>query len=563
MKVYKFSLIFLNVLLFNSNLFSQNCECNRWKRTTFDNSGNPIYNYRHGCDQYSSEYEFVGYDESYCKQLIENEKRRLEDIKNTKEAIEISKNTIKQQYKDGYTVLEWWGEFLGNTGKWDNVGSPRYGVKEDSSFVQWNENGAIEIRGKIKNKELNGLLEIYEFDDGYLDPTSFLREIRAFFNIGIDWNWKPNYIYFNDIDKFEFEGNSKNIGIEKTFYGIYYSKNNGQKKYYSHYFIKDGFVTLFTDAIDEKKANVKHYLIDSVATKKELKTIIDKLTILKNKLALKKITEFNLNEIQKNSLDKKESDFTGTWSFLSNSNFQKSSDGYADRIYFLTEDYTFNKDRTYQYNGKLIYKSIHNGQEIQKNPEIVFNIVDNGYWEMNETKLLLYSIDSSEIKFEKFKEKYSKKITDLLLMLNSSDIKNSYDNAEWVELKEIRQKILASDNDVLTLFKCFVDESDYYYETGINYAYPSNNLKKLLYSLEKEKKDLAEMKIVDLREIHFDIIKSNKANTKEIIFKNTLLYKNLELPEDELPTDYYERINHKKILDYFSKFTFTLKGKKQ
>jgi hypothetical protein len=148
---YIFILFFI---IFTSLSFAQDCKCKHWKKTSYNNIGQVRYEYEHRCYQPGSDWEYLGYDEAYCNELIEDEKRRIEDVKKTKEAIEISKNTKKQFNKEGYKVIAWYGKNLGNTGKWDEVGTPRFGIAEDSTFVEWDDSGSVVIRGHIKNEGL-------------------------------------------------------------------------------------------------------------------------------------------------------------------------------------------------------------------------------------------------------------------------------------------------------------------------------------------------------------------------------------------------------------------------
>lgn len=538
MKVYKFSLIFLHVLLFNSNLFSQNCECNRWKRTTFDNSGNPIYNYRHGCDQYSSEYEFVGYDESYCKQLIENEKRRLEDIKNTKEAIEISKNTIKQQYKDGYTVIDWWGKYLGNTGKWDLVGSPRYGVKQDSSIISWNSKGKVLVTGKIKNEKFHGIFKIE--DDIDLSLKSVLEKFSEYFKISNSFK-EPDYVYYDENNFSTFK--IAQLSDPSNYKGYYIDKYGIP---FTYYLFNNNKTTIFALPIDEKNAIKIQNIIDSIETYKEYNIVINKLTTLKNKLSVKKSISFNLDEIQKNQLNELETNLIGTWSFLSNYNLGKDYYGFANTYYVLSEKFTFNKDRTYQYNGQLISKRLHNGSF--ENPVTNIYTDNNGFWEMKDNKLFLYTVDSTAVNFENFKEKYYKKINDMFLTFNSIDQKNINKSKQWAELQVIRDIILR--NNIDEIFSYFIETKDYY----------TNNIKKLNKFLTEEKPEINASKVDDFHEIIFEVLKSNKSIIRDLTFSNTLLFKRIELSENQKE---YEKEALRQILDKYSFLTFTLKGKKQ
>jgi hypothetical protein len=557
--------ITLLTFLFTTLSFAQDCNCKHWKKTYFNKSGEVKYDYDHGCNQPGSSWEFIGYDEVYCLKLVEDEKRRIKDLENTKMAFEISKNTKIQAFKDGYKVLARYGKMLGNTGKWDEVGEPRFGITDDSSFVQWNENGGIEIKGKIKNKQLNGLIEFYDDSNEYLDPFYLFKSIGEFLKIETSWwSWKPDYLYLNEINKFEFEENAKSIGVDHTFHGIYYLRTNNEKKYFSHYYFDNGIVTLFSSPVDEKKARIIHYEVDSLAQISEFLSFKDKLTLLKNKLSEKKNSNINLNEIQKNQLNENEKSLIGNWSNVSSLNEVNSKkDGDYSRYYFLNENFTFNNDRTFSYNGNLVSRLYSYRNATFENPEITFSLKNkNGFWQLIENKLCLYAIDSNAVEFERFRQQYYVKISELLSELNSNDLANLKKSKQWIQLKPIRKKILTLNSDLVALFQCFVDPTNYYYRIGSVISEPTDNLKKLLKFLSNEKTEELERKEVELLEINLEEIKTKKTIIKDLPFKNTLLYKDLVYDIYEVK-DYYERLRYKEYLEGYSNFTFTLKGKKQ
>lgn len=515
------------IFLISSAAVAQDCNCKHWKKTSIDNSGNISYQYEHKCSQPGTNWEYIGYDESYCNQLIQNEKNRLEDIKKTKEAVEISKGTKKQEFKDGYKVLEWWGILLGNTGKRDNVGHPIYGIKEDSTFMAWSPEGKVTVKGKIKNGEFNGLF-ILESDED-LNFQFVCQQVSKYFKIRNTYK-KPDYVYYSENNFSTFE--NADLIDQSGYIGIYSDRNNIP---FNYFLFNNGRITIFALPIDEENAIKIHNKIDSIETISEFNNVVENLTNLSNKLSIKKSSNFNFEQIKKNNLNEAEINLIGTWSF--NSMPVSNSDG----VSYLSEDFVFNQDRTYLYTGRL--SRVYLGE----NTNTIMQTPDNGFWELKDNQLLLYSMDSTAIKFEIFKDKYSKKVTDLLSILHSIDIKNINNSQQWLELSDIRKRIKTPYKPEYDFFEYFVEPSDMY----------SKNIGKL-YSLFKDRtpEELlsAPTKVCELK---FEYLKSNKSLIKDLNFASTLLFKGIEITLDDKP--YYI----KQILQSFSNLTFTSKGKKQ
>lgn len=530
--------LLLFFIVFTSLSFAQDCKCKHWKKTSYNNIGQVRYEYEHRCYQPGSDWEYLGYDESYCNKLIEDEKRRIEDIKNTKEAIQISKNTTKQQNKDGYAVTDWWGKVLGNTGKWDLVGSPRFGVKQDSSFIYWNSKGKVLVTGKIKNQKFHGIFRLE--DDLDLSLKSVLEKFSEYFTISNSFR-EPDYVYYDENNFSTFKVAQLN---DPSHYKGYYIDKYGIP--FTYYLFNNDKTTIFALPIDEENAIKIQNKIDSIETYKEYNIVVNKLTTLKNKLSVKKSSIFDFNEIQKNQLNELETNLIGTWSFLSNYNLGKDHYGSLNTYYVLSEKFIFNKDRTYQYNGQLISRRLHNGSF--ENPLTNIDTDNNGFWEMKDNKLFLYTIDRAAINFENFKEKYYNKVNDMLLTFNSIDPKNINKSQQWAELQVVRDKVLR--NNIDEIFSYFVDTKDYY----------TNNLEKIKTFIREEKPEIIVSKENELHEIKFEILKSNKAIIKDLSFSNTLLFKRIELSENQKK---YEKESLRQILGTYSDLTFILKGKKQ
>ena len=101
----KINISFLSLLflfLMPSIYIAQDCACKYWKKTYYDSNGKVNYEYQHGCQQPSFAYEYIGYDNDYCNELAEKEKRKIIREKNFNEANKILNNTKKILEKDGF-----------------------------------------------------------------------------------------------------------------------------------------------------------------------------------------------------------------------------------------------------------------------------------------------------------------------------------------------------------------------------------------------------------------------------------------------------------------------------
>jgi hypothetical protein len=532
---YFFTLLFI---ICTSITFSQDCNCKYWKRTYYNINGEVRYEYAHKCSQPGSTWEYLGYDESYCNELIEDEKRRIEDIKKTNEAIEISKNTKKQINKEGYKVIAWYGKNLGNTGKWDEVGSPRFGINEDSTFTQWDENGRVVIRGHIKNKRLLGLLEFYENGNEYLDPTGLFKFIREYLQIETPWSWKPDVIYFNETEKYESEKNSLTKGVEQTFYGIYFSKINGQKKYYSHYYIKDGYVTLFSSPIDEKKASLIHNEIKNIEVVKELNLVKEAYkslgTKIDEKISLKSKSFFEFENKKGIDLTESELNFIGTWNF--NSNYVIDGDFYKN----TKEQIILNKDRTYSYEGELI-------ESIKfQYPKVLISTSSAGIWEIKNNEIIFISNPPKEdLSSNNLIDLVSIRLKEKLIVLDRINENNIKSNVDWLDngmtLLKWELENNKSESEVFSalIFSLIMDEFR-----------EDNSI------LLKAKDAIFENEIARNIEntVKFDHLDAKKINRQNIQFNESFVYKLSEAS-----------VNHKlRINDQYGNINFVmLKGKKQ
>jgi hypothetical protein len=497
---------FVFFTIFSSKSFAQDCNCKHWKKTYLNANGDIRYEYEHKCSQPGTAWEYMGYDEAYCNELIENEKRRIEDVKKTNEAIEISKNTKKQLSKDGYKVISWYGKFLGNTGKWDNVGSPHYGINEDSTFVEWNQYGHIVIRGHIKNENLYGLLEFYENGNEYLDPKGLIQYISEYLNMGPQ-SWKPNVIYFNETGKYESEKESLTKGVEQTLYGIYYAKINGQKKYFSHYYIGDGFVTLFSSPIDENNASIIHNEFVKTEITKEINFIKDSYKKIEERINQKS------NETKQNIvLTEFESNFVGIWNFKSNLFFKRDE----GRYYFIKEQIQLNKDRTYKYVGDCF--PLDRNFSPNTNPDV--HTTNTGTWEVNNFNFIFNSYPSKEnLPSDSLIDLISNRLKEKLKILNEIDQTNINlnDKLNIIHEKIINSSFLAlakkdENNIKMSIFYSLFKDDEILSEPDLIEEYYQQ-----LYKLEKKKNIKYE--------IMFNKISHKKIIRNNINFKETLLYK--------------------------------------
>jgi hypothetical protein len=509
MRINLFLVLFIT--FFTSKTFAQDCNCKHWKKTYYNNYGEVRYEYDHGCYQPGSAWEYIGYDEAYCKQLIDEHKRRIENVKKTKEAIEISKNTKKQLNKDGYKVISWYGKFLGNTGKWDNVGSPRFGIDEDSTFVEWDEYGQVVIRGRIKNKNLYGILEIYENGNEYLDPKGLIQYIIEYLNIGIQ-SWKPNVIYFNEIEKYESEKESLKNGVEQTLYGIYFTRINGQKKYFSHYYIGNGFVTLFSSPIDEKKASVIHNEFVKIQITKEINFIKDSYKQIEERInQIKESINIKLIDSQQNPvLTELESKLVGNWNFKSNIVLRKKSPG---GYYYIKEQIILNNNRTYKYEGDCLWLL-----ELSNSyAKPVVHTTNTGTWEINDNKIVFTSTPSEEnLPSYDLIDSVSNRLREKIKILDEIDQTNINLNI----LNIIDEKIIFL--SLLELAK--KDENNIKMSIFFSLFDGDEELGKEKYMLYKQFTEFEKIKNI-MNEVRFDQVSQKKITRKNINFKETLVYK--------------------------------------
>jgi hypothetical protein len=477
---------------------AQDCKCKNWRKISYDNSGNQKYEYEHKCSQPGSEWEYIGYDESFCNQLIEEEKKRIEDQKKTNEAIKISQNTEKQEYKDGYTVIAWKGKTLGTTGKIDLVGAPHFGIKQDSSFIQWNDNGVAEIRGRIKNKKLYGLLEFYENGNEYLDPTYLFKNIRDYLQIETIWYWKPDKIYDVDLEKFELEENSKKKGINQTFHGIYYSEISGQKKYFSHYFITDGFVTLFSKSIDEETAFKIHEKININESKIQVDKLKDYLSKLNDKFEILFPENILKNgELEEKELGALEQNLIGSWQF----NSKKAI--VANEEYELIENIIFNDDKSYLYKGR-----------IQSSAVTLFQNEEKGLWKLENSKVILTkNIENTEFKsYLLFEQELKKRVKKNLDLLSKYSINELSTTNQW-DLINNSIKIITDDSiNYKYLYYSIYGGSEGYYnhksKTNINECLEKNIFPKTI----EEFKIIGLIQMLFSKEEFTDLVKTNCIN---------------------------------------------------
>lgn len=336
------------IFLFCINLVSsQDCNCKFWKKTTINSNNKLEYQYVHGCNQPNSEYEFMGYDYSYCEKLKEIERRKALDLKNTNDAYNILKSTKKIEEKESYKVIAWWGKFLGNTGKWDAIGEPRCGIKPDSTFIIWNEDNSIKFTGKIKNRRLDGL---YSFQEGPFYELKLIGE-----HLGIELtHLTPDFVYFNEIGKYEHfsllkEKNKIERNITKDLYEYY--NENKKLSICENYLFSNGKIFLFSKSLEYQNAiQIKEYIIKS-----EVQNVKNHLESLKAKLI--KVTEKynNINNFYDKILNVQLNDFDlsvcGKWDFFTN--FEQVS----IELVQLLETYDFKKNHTFNYKASLNFES--------------------------------------------------------------------------------------------------------------------------------------------------------------------------------------------------------------
>lgn len=300
------------LFVFPAKILSQDCSCKYWKKTSYNSSGQMQFTYKHACDQPTSEYEYIGYDLDFCKQLKEEEANRIAENKKNVEAGKILQNTPKKEFQNGYKVIAWWGKWLGNTGKWATVGEPRCGIKEDSTIISWNEDSSIRFEGKIKNQRLNGLIK---FNVG---PFYDLVEIGNHLGLMIS-ETEPDYIFYNESGSYDqFSSALKQEKVRRIIGGdnsYEYKDNNGNWNRCFYYFFYDNKIIMFTDTVDETRALEINEKIEKI----EIQKSKERYNAYKNKLEkiINKYTsiEERYNKIKTHQLNSHEESIVGKWNF--------------------------------------------------------------------------------------------------------------------------------------------------------------------------------------------------------------------------------------------------------
>jgi hypothetical protein len=400
MNTRKFSLIILQFILFHFSLFSQDCNCNRWKKSYYISSGEQKFDYTHSCSQPSSSWEFVGYDDAYCKQLIENEKRRLLEEKKKNEALNILKNVKKTEGKDGYKVIAWWGEFLGNTGYWDEVGQPRCGIKPDSTFIVWNEDASVKFKGKIKNRSLEGL---YRFKEG---PFYDLKIIGEYLGIELTF-LTPDFVYFNETNNYEHfislkQKNKIKRNIPKDLYEYYIDDAN--ILICEYYLFSNNKIFLFTKPLElENAIQIKENII-----KNEIQNATNYFETLRDNLnkIIKKydIIDTTYDKIINTHLSIFENSVIGKWNLFTN--FEKSPST-STEFKQLSETYNFNENHTFSYKA-IINLYIDNNTSYKLD-----EINKQGVWFYENNKIIL--LPHKENIYNQDKQKIIKNDINLLI----------------------------------------------------------------------------------------------------------------------------------------------------
>lgn len=499
--------------------YAQDCACKYWKKTNYYN-GQVSYEYEHGCSQSGSSWEYIGYDEPFCNQLVENEKNRLLNIKKTQEAIEIAKNTNKQEFKDGYNVIRWWGKYLGNTGKWAPIGEPFAGVKAaDSSFVLWGESGEVRIKGQIKNKTLDGFLLLVDKEE-YFHPSDLLVDIVNYYEL-FKMNkgcWKPDYVYYNETNKHETlkAAISQKHLVDKD-YGLYGNENSLPSDF-RYYYIKNGRVTIFSKLIDEANANKIHNEIIIDESKEELKKFKDLYLDLKNKI--EKLPVFDLNKIKHNPLNEFENNLIGSWDFKSNDVPFKE-----ELKLMVVDNIIFNKDRKYVYEGDLVSLG-----------ESALHSENNGIWEIKDNRLVLYP----------FEDSISNNLIDLALIRVKNKLKI---------IDEMDQNLINSNVEFLKFkTKIILDEreSQYKKNKSLIITLLEDEIGKNEDDLSKLYKGIFENQVIN-RKIE---IKIDDLTEKKIIIKNISI-------NEILSIRFFPNCDNSKVHDIFGDIYFNIKGKKK
>lgn len=506
--------------------YAQDCNCKHWKKTNYDNSGHVSYEYEHNCRQPSLSWEFIGYDQAYCDQLVEDEKNRLLNIKRTQEAIEIAKNTKKQEFKDGYNVIDWYGKVI--LGSMFPVGEPYFGVKSDSSFVFWTNNGEVVLKGQIKNETLDGFLLLVD-KDKYFNPSILLLNIVNYYEL-FKMNkgcWKPDYVYYNETNKHETlkAAISQKHLVEKD-YGLY-SNENSLPSDFRYYYIKNGRVTIFSKLIDEANANKIHNEIIIDESKEELKKFKDLYLDLKNKI--EKLPVFDLNQIKNNPLNEFENNLIGSWDFKSN------NVPWIEQLSLMVVDnIVFNKDRKFTYKGDLVSLG-----------ESVLYSENNGIWEIKDNRLVLYP----------FEDSISNKLIDLALIRVKNKLKI---------IDEMDQNLINSNEEFLKFkTKISLDEREPTFISEVEDGKMKKN-KSLIISLFEDEIGKNED---DLSKLYKGVFKNQVINRKieiktDKLTEKTIIIKNLSIKET-LTVRFYPNSDNTELPTHFGGINFNIKGKKK
>lgn len=369
----KINISFLSLLFLffiPSIYIAQDCACKYWKKTYYDSNGKVNYEYQHGCQQPSFAYEYIGYDNDYCNELAEKQKRKIISQKNFNEANKILNDTKKILEKDGFKVISWWGKQLGNTEYWGLVGKPRCGIKADSTIISWNEDSSIRFEGKIKNGRLDGLIK---FNVG---PFYDLVKIGEHLNLYIS-NTEPSFIYYNEKETFDdFKTALKQRKVQRIIAGdnsYEYKDENGNWNQCYYYLFSNNSTIMFTKPVDETKAKEIEEFISKSLIKKSKDSITQYKNKLENFIRNVNLVEEKYTKYKNHELNSIEKSLVGKWEFNTNEKWDKSSGQLQ-----LNETYDFKEDNSFTYSFNF------------KNYNTIFyKILKEGYWYLKDNKVFM------------------------------------------------------------------------------------------------------------------------------------------------------------------------------
>ena len=396
MHTRKISLIIFQVILFHFSVFSQDCNCNRWKRTSYDTGGRARYDYSHSCNM-GSEWEFVGYDAAYC---LEQERRKKEmeefyksisdNLKKERELADKNEKT-KLLQKDGYTITNWYYPYY----------TPTIGTNnsEIDNYIWWSVDGDVLFSGTTQHGLLHGIMR--------WNPIEKTRSIYSYQKIPGDLSVHP-LLTINFLDK---DYNNNHLII----YGYDRMNNTHEqidltkiKEKYIDFLVENGKILMaFTkgsvqnDKLTSKDAYAIYEKIIATEFNKAKQNRIQQFTEIKTKMEeIFRKDSLNLvhtkTKIMSVPLTQAEKTAVGKWTFESKINYS---------IYkAFDEKLELNEDRTY--NVEIVQKDYDLNREKQvvvltktHNPYL-----EKGFWKIEKDSLYLYRYDESNQQLENYEK---------------------------------------------------------------------------------------------------------------------------------------------------------------